>query len=96
MKKVKIRLLTDCGTHIWLTINYFSKHHGGGVDNYCLTDNARLATAVPLKDARKWMHEAKTLARFDGDVIERVNIFSMENLQLLQLQVSSTVSDQTF
>ena len=71
MKKVKIRLLTDCGTHIWLTINYFSKRHGGGVDNYCLTDNARLATAVPLKDARKWMHEAKTLARFDGDVIEK-------------------------
>ena len=71
MKKVKIRLLTDCGTCIWLTINYFSKHHGGGVDNYCLTDNVRLATAVPLKDARKWMHEAKTLARFDGDVIEK-------------------------
>ena len=71
MKKVKIRLLTDCGTCIWLTINYFSKHHGGGVDNYCLTDNVRLATAVPLKDARKWMREAKTLARFDGDVIEK-------------------------
>ena len=71
MKKVKIRLLTDCGTCIWLTINYFSKHHGGSVDNYCLTDNARLATAVPLKDARKQMCEAKTLARFDGDVIEK-------------------------
>ena len=36
-----------------------------------ITDNARLATAVPLKDARKWMREAKTLARFDGDVIEK-------------------------
>ena len=71
MKKVKIRLMTDCGTCIWLTINYFSKRYGGGVDNYCLTDNARLATAVPLKDARKWMREAKTLARFDGDVIEK-------------------------
>ena len=71
MKKVKIRLLTDHCTHIWLTINYFSKRHGGGVDNYCLTDNACLATAVPLKDARKWMREAKTLARFDGDVIEK-------------------------
>lgn len=71
MKNAKIRLLTDCGTHIWLTINYFSKRHGGGVDNYCLTDNACLATVVPLKDTRKWMHEAKTLARFDGDVIEK-------------------------
>ena len=71
MKNVKIRLLTDFGTHLWVTINYFSKRHGGGVDNYHLTDNARWATAVPLKEARKLMRQAKCLARFDGDVIEK-------------------------
>ena len=71
MKNVKIRLLTDSGTHVWLTINYFPKRHGGGVDNFYLTDNARWATAVPLKEARKWMREAKYLAGYDGDVIEK-------------------------
>ena len=71
MKKVKIRLLTDRGTYIWLTINYFPKRRGGGVDNFYLTCNARWATAVPLKEARKWMREAKYLAGYDGDVIEK-------------------------
>ena len=71
MKNVKIRLLTDVGEYIWLTINYFSKRHGGGVDNFYLISNARWATAVPLKEARRWMSEAKTLARYDGDVIEK-------------------------
>ena len=71
MKNVKIRLLTDVGEYIWLTINYFSKCHGSVVDNFYLTPNARWATAVPLKEARRWMREAKTLARYDGDVIEK-------------------------
>ena len=71
MKNVKIRLLTDVGEYIWLTINYFSKRHGGVVDNFYLTSNARWATAVPVTDARRWMREAKTLARYDGDVIEK-------------------------
>ena len=71
MKNVKIRLLTDVGEYIWLTINYFSKRHGSVVDNFYLTPNARWATAVPLKEARRWMREAKTLARYDGDVIEK-------------------------
>lgn len=71
MKNVKIRLLTDRGTYIWLTINYFPKRRGGGVDNFYLTNNARWATAVPLKEARKWMREAKYLAGDDGDVIEK-------------------------
>lgn len=74
MKNVKIRLLTDRGTHIWLTIDYITirgrkprKH----VDSYYLTENARWATAVPVKEARKWMREAKYLAGYDGDVIEK-------------------------
>ena len=71
MKNVKIRLLTDVGEYIWLTINYFSKRHGGGVDNFYLTGNARWATAVPIKEARRWMSEAKTIARYDGDVIKK-------------------------
>ena len=71
MKNVKIRLLTDVGEYIWLTINYFSKRHGSVVDNFYLTPNVRWATAVPLKEARRWMREAKTLARYDGDVIEK-------------------------
>lgn len=71
MKKVKIRLINDRGEHLYLTINYFPKSRGGGVDNFCLTDNARWATAVPLKEARKWMREAKCLASWDGDVVEK-------------------------
>lgn len=74
MKNVKIRLLTDRGTHIWLTIDYITirgrkprKH----VDSYYLTENARWATAVPVKEARKWMREAKYIAGWDGDVIEK-------------------------
>lgn len=54
-----------------LTINYFPKRRGGGVDNYYLTNNARWATAVPLKETRKWMREAKYLAGEDGDIIEK-------------------------
>ena len=71
MKNVKIRLLTDRGTHIWLIVDYFPKWRGGGVDSFYLTDSARWATAVPLKEARKWMREAKCLASYDGDVIEK-------------------------
>ena len=41
MKNVKIRLLTDRGTHIWLIVDYFPKWRGGGVDSYYLTNNAR-------------------------------------------------------
>jgi hypothetical protein len=71
MNTVKIRLLTDRGHYIWLTINYFTKRFGGGVDNFYLTDHACWATAVPLKEARRWMREAKCLAATDGDVIEK-------------------------
>ena len=74
MKKVKIRLTTDRGTYVWLTINYIAirgRKARKNVDNYYLTENARWATAVPLKEARKWMREAKYLAGWDGDVIEK-------------------------
>ena len=69
--KVKIRLTTDRGTYLWLTVDYFPKCRGGGVDSYYMTEHARFATAVPLKQARKWMREAKYLAGYDGDVIEK-------------------------
>lgn len=72
MKKVKIRLMNDQGTCLWLTINYFSvrgrkprKH----VDNFYLTEKAQFATAVPLTEARRWMREARNLASWDGDNI---------------------------
>ena len=74
MKNVKIRLTTDRGTHVWLTINYITirgRKARKNVDNFYLTENARWATAVPLKEARKWMREAKYLAGYDGDVIEK-------------------------
>ena len=74
MKKVKIRLTTDRGTYVWLTINYITirgRKARKNVDNFYLTENARWATAVPLKEARKWMREAKYLAGYDGDVIEK-------------------------
>ena len=74
MKNVKIRLTTDRGQHLYLLINYFKI--GGRkprkyVDNYYLTENAQWATAVPVKEARKWMREAKYIAGEDGDVIEK-------------------------
>lgn len=71
MKKFKIRLLTDHGTYLWLKVNYFPKRRGGGVDHFYLTDHACLATAVPFREARRWMREAKCLAATDGDVIEK-------------------------
>ena len=73
MKKVKIRLTTDRGTHLWLMISYFRRRYNGErlVDYFDLTENTRWATAVPLKEARKWMREAKNLAGWDGDVIEK-------------------------
>jgi hypothetical protein len=71
MKNVKIRLLTDRGTYVWLKVNYFPKRCGGGVDNFYLTDHACWATAVPLKEARRWMREAKCLAATDGDVNQK-------------------------
>ncbi len=70
-KSVKIRLTNDMGKRLYLTINYFPKRRGGGVDNFYLTENARWATAVPVKEARRWMREAKYLAGSDGDVIEK-------------------------
>ena len=73
-KNVKIRLTNDRGHYLYLLINYFKiggrkarKH----VDNYYLTENARWATAVPVKEARRWMREAKYIAGEDGDVIEK-------------------------
>lgn len=73
-KSVKIRLTNDMGRKLWLTIDYITirgrkprKH----VDSYYLTENAHWATAVPVKEARKWMREAKYLAGYDGDVIEK-------------------------
>lgn len=71
MKNVKIRLLTDRGTYLWLTIDYFPKRRGGGVNSYYMTENARWASAVPVSKARKWMREAKYIAGYDGDVIEK-------------------------
>ena len=74
MKKVKIRLINDRGVHLYLTINYFPKKSWQKtrmVDNCYLTDNPRWATAVPVAEARRWMREAKYLAGYDGDVIEK-------------------------
>ena len=31
-----------------------------------MVESSQSATAVPLVEARKWISEAKTLARFDG------------------------------
>ena len=73
-KNVKIRLTNDMGKCLYLTINYFPKkswQKERRVDNFYLTENARWASPVPLKDARKWMREAKCLAGSDGDVIEK-------------------------
>lgn len=73
-KNVKICLITDCGQRLWLTINYFSirgRKPRKYVDSFYITDNSRWATAVPVKEARKWMREAKYLAAGDGDVIEK-------------------------
>ena len=73
-KNVKICLITDRGQRLWLTINYFSirgRKPRKYVDNFYLTDNSRWATAVHVTEARKWMREAKTLAAYDGDVIEK-------------------------
>ena len=73
-KSVKIRLTTDVGKHLYLTINYFPKKSWQKermVDNFYLTENARWASPVPLKDARRWMREAKWIAGDDGDVIEK-------------------------
>lgn len=74
MKNVKIRLINDMGKCIYLTINYFPKERGQKeriVDNFYLTENARWASPVPPKDARKWMREAKMLAACDGDIIKK-------------------------
>lgn len=74
MKKVKIRLTNDMGKRIYLTINYFPKkswQKTRSVDNFYLTENPKWATAVPVKEARRWMREAKNLAAYDGDVIEK-------------------------
>lgn len=73
-KSVKIRLTNDMGKHLYLTINYFPKNSWEKermVDNFYLTENAHCASPVPLKDARRWMREAKCLANSDGDVIEK-------------------------
>ena len=73
-KTVKIRLTNDMGKRLYLTINYFPKKSWQTtrmVDNFYLTENARWASPVPLKDARKWMREAKNLAGWDGDVVEK-------------------------
>jgi len=72
MKKVKIRLTNDWGHYIYLTINYFPKRRSDmvrRVDEFYLTDHACYATAVPVKEACKWLREAKHLASYDGDVI---------------------------
>ena len=73
-KTVKIRLTNDWGRHLYLKIDYFSirgckprKY----VDNYYLTENKDGATAVSLTEARMWMREAKKLASWDGDCIEK-------------------------
>lgn len=72
MKNVKIKLINESNKSLYLVLNYFPKAHGEKtrtIDNYYLTENLRFASPIPLKDARKWMREAKTLAAFDGDVI---------------------------
>ena len=74
MNTVKIRLLTDRGTHMWLTIDFFRNKRrwtSESVDTWYLTDKARYATPVPVKDARTWMREAKYLAGYDGIVVEK-------------------------
>jgi len=72
-KSVKIRLTNDMGKHLYLTFTYFRRRINGKrvVDSFYLTENPRWASLVPLKDARRWMREAKCLAGFDGDVIEK-------------------------
>ena len=73
-KSVKIRLTNDMGKRLYLTINYFPKKSWQKermVDSFYLTENAHWASPVPLKDARRWMREAKYLAGSDGDVIEK-------------------------
>ena len=68
MKNVKIRLISESKV-LWLKVNYFRKCRGSRirlVDNFYLVSSPRSATAVPLVEARKWMCEAKTLARVDG------------------------------
>ena len=72
-KSVKIRLTNDMGKCFYLTFTYFRRLINGKrvVDSFYLTENPRWASPVPLKDARKWMHKAKCLAGFDGDVIEK-------------------------
>ena len=71
MKNVKISLVNDMGKRLYLTLNYFRRYNNGKrvVESFYLTENPRWASLVQLKDARKWMREAKTLAAFDGDVI---------------------------
>ena len=68
MKNVKIRLIAGSEV-LWLKVNYFRKQRGSRfrlVDNFYLVESSRSATAVPLVEARLWMSEAETLARFDG------------------------------
>ena len=74
MKNVKIRLTNDMGRRLWLTIDYFPRRNAKApkrVNTFWLTENARWATAVPLKEARKWMREAKYIAGWDGIVVEK-------------------------
>jgi hypothetical protein len=73
MKSVKISLVNDMGKRLYLTFTYFRRRFNGKrvVDSFYLTENPRWASLVPLKEARKWMREAKALASYDGDVIEK-------------------------
>ena len=76
MQNVKIRLINDRGCQLWLHIDYLSirgRKPRKYVDSFHLTENSRAATAVPVAEARKWMREAKYLAGYDGDVIEKSN-----------------------
>lgn len=71
MKSVKISLVNDMGKRLYLTLTYFRRRFNGKriVDSFYLTENPRWASLVPVKEARKWMREAKYLAGCDGDVI---------------------------
>ena len=73
MKSVKISLVNDMGKRLYLTFTYFRRRINGKrvVDSFYLTENPCWASLVPLKEARKWMCEAKVLASYDGDVIEK-------------------------
>lgn len=74
MKYVKIRLLTDRGIYMWLTIDFFRNKRrwtSGSVDSWYLTNKARFATPIPVEDARLWMREAKYIAGYDGIVVEK-------------------------